>query len=210
MMFVSPSHRRPGLKMRKNIATVRGPGGVGCLALPPSSSESMKSNMFEALKRANVFHCSCCWHVLTSGVRFLLEVQVSGGIQNKYPNNMRVCGWYVDMNRSYEVFMFMFLPFQQLTPVAVQFFFEVHSPIVLKVSSTKLREIFMFYHFLSTQLVSMSNFKNFSLRKTIEVYSFLFPQHFRWGWKSPTGNPDCKASKTCRSNGGVTMAGSPS
>ena len=31
-----------------------GSGGVGCLALPPSSSESMKSNMFEALKRANV------------------------------------------------------------------------------------------------------------------------------------------------------------
>lgn len=151
MMFVSPSHRRPGLKMRKNIPT-GGPGGVGCLALPPSSSESMKSNMFEALKRANVFHCSCCWHVLTSGVRFLLEVQVSGGIQNKYPNNMRVCGWEVDMNRSYELVMFMFLPFQQLTPVAVQFFFEVHSPIVLKVSSTKLREKYVLLTFYPLNL----------------------------------------------------------
>ena len=80
MMFVSPSHTRPGLKMRKNHPDRGALGGVGCLALPPSSSESMKSNMFEALKRANVFHCSCCWHVLASGVRFLLEVQVSGGI----------------------------------------------------------------------------------------------------------------------------------
>ena len=50
----SPSHTRPGLKMRTNIPT-RGPWGVGCLALPPSSSESMKSNMFEALKREKMF-----------------------------------------------------------------------------------------------------------------------------------------------------------
>lgn len=54
MMFVSPSHTRPGLKMRKNHPDRGALGGVGCLALPPSSSESMKSNMFEALKRANV------------------------------------------------------------------------------------------------------------------------------------------------------------
>ena len=65
----------------------------------------------------------------------------------------------------------------------------------------------MFYHFLSTQLVSMSNFNNvFSLRK--KSLQFPLPATLPTCFKSVEAgnllrNPDCNASKTCRSNGGV-------
>ena len=68
----------------------------------------------------------------------------------------------------------------------------------------------MFYHFLSTQLVSMSNFNNvFSLRQNRSL-QFPLPHTLPTCFNFVEAgnlmrNPDCNASKTCRSNGGVEL-----
>lgn len=209
----SPSHTRPGLKIRKNIPT-RGPiGGLGCsaclfsaqmkacLALPPSSSESMKSNMFEALKRANVstvlvvdtFSLLVSFFTWGSGFRWYFKISTQTTWE--FADDMWIWTLHMNFSCSFHFSNSLLLLCNSSLKFTAPLFWKFHQ---------QNSERNMFYHFLSTQLVRMSNFNHvFSLRKTIEVYSFLFRQHFRWGWKSPTGNPDCNASKTCRSNGGV-------
>lgn len=172
-----------------------------CLALPPSSSESMKSNMFEALKRANVstvlvvdtFSLLVSFFTWGSGFRWYFKISTQTTWE--FADDMWIWTLHMNFSCSFHFSNSLLLLCNSSLKFTAPLFWKFHQ---------QNSERNMFYHFLSTQLVRMSNFNHvFSLRKTIEVYSFLFRQHFRWGWKSPTGNPDCNASKTCRSNGGV-------